>query len=209
MFGVLMGGLSSVLSVVAKLIPSIIQIVGAKLETFAKALEGFFKALGLIEADEQVEEIGDKALQAENDDLHPVKIENFDSHEKYLAAIKERMSDPEKSALIPQDDKLQKGIEILLGLAIEKYGQSMEEFGDVVLSNPEPYSNPQRMTALGDLASKDKDKFDEVVGYLNDKIKDSERSDSAFNTLVNIEKTISPETSEPEIWKTVSDMKHQ
>ena len=209
MFGVLMGRLSSVLSVVAKLIPSIIQIVGAKLETFAKALEGFFKALGLIEADEQVEEIGDKALQAENDDLHPVKIENFDSHEKYLAAIKERMSDPEKSALIPQDDKLQKGIEILLGLAIEKYGQSMEEFGDVVLSNPEPYSNPQRMTALGDLASKDKDKFDEVVGYLNDKIKDSERSDSAFNTLVNIEKTISPETSEPEIWKTVSDMKHQ
>lgn len=203
------GGLGAVLGVLAKLIPSIIQIIGAKLETFAKALEGFFKALGLIEADEQVEEIGDKALQAEGDDLHPVKVEDFDSHEKYLATIKERESDPEASALIPQDEKFQKGIELLLGLAIEKYGKSMGDFGELILSNLEPYSNPDRMTALGDLASKDKDKFTEVVDFLNNKIKDSNRSDSAFDTLVNIEKNISPEAPEPEIWKTVSEMKHQ
>ena len=209
MLGVFFEGLTSVLSVVAKLLPSIIKIVGAKLETFAKALEAFFKALGLIETDEQVEEIGDKALQAENDDLHPAKIEDFDSHEKYLATIKERESDPEKSALIPQDEKLQKGIELLLGLAIEKYGKSMGDFGEVILSNIEPYSSPERMTALGDLASKNKDKFSEVVDYLNNKVKDSEHSDSAFDTLVNIEKDLNPKAIESEIWKTVSGMKHQ
>ena len=81
MFGVILGSLSSVLGVVAKLMPTLVKIVGTELVTFAKALEAFFRVLGLLKPDEQVEEIGDKALQAEKDEVSPIQVKDFDSHE--------------------------------------------------------------------------------------------------------------------------------
>ena len=53
--GVIISGLSSVLGVVAKLMPSILKIVGVQLEKLAGAFEAFFKELGLIEQEEKVE----------------------------------------------------------------------------------------------------------------------------------------------------------
>ena len=207
MLGVLFSGIQAVLSVVAQLVPSIIKIVGAKLETFAKALEAFFKALGLIETNEQVEQIGDKALQAESDEVSPLKVEDFDSHKKYLEALKEREIDPEKSALIPQDDKYHKGIEILLGMAIERYGEAMSNFSKIIVENPDIYNNSGRLIELGNIARNDKDSFDGIVNYLDGESTNTEKNDAAFDKLVDIEKSINPEATEAEIWKAVSDMK--
>ena len=210
MFGLgsLFSGISSVLSiVVTKLMPSIIKIVSVQLEKFGRALEEFFKALGLIEQEDKLEEIGDKSLQAEQDELNPIKVEDFDSYEKYLAKVKEYEVDAEKSALIPQDDKLHKAIEILLGMAIGKYGQSMGEFGQIVVNNPDFYSKSGRLEEFASVALTNPQAFAEIVNYIENKNMSTEKNDAAFDKLVEMEKKHSPNVAESEIWTTVSDMK--
>ena len=210
MFGLgsLFSGIASVLSVVVtKLMPTIIKIVGVQLEKFGRALEAFFKELGLIEPEDNVEEIGDRALQAEQDDLHPIKIEDFDSHEKYLAAIKEYEIDAEKSALIPKDDKLHKAIEILLGAAIARYGQPMSDFGQIVVSNPDFYSKAGRLGEFASLIRSDPNTFAELVNYMENKNMSTAKNDAAFDRLVEMEKKLNPDASDAEIWTAVSDMK--
>ncbi|MBR0289047.1 MAG: hypothetical protein IJQ82_08720 [Selenomonadaceae bacterium] len=210
MFGLgsLFSGIASVLSVVVtKLVPTIIKIIGVQLEKFGRALEEFFKELGLIEQEDKVEEIGDKALQAEQDELNPIKLEEFDSHEKYLAAIKEYEVDAEKSALIPQDDKLHKAIEILLGAAIARYGQPMSDFSQIVVSNPDFYSKAGRLNEFASLIRSDSNSFSELVNYMENKNMSTEKNDAAFDKLVEMEKKVNPDASDAEIWMAVSDMK--
>lgn len=211
MFGVILSSLGSVLSsalsVVSKLVPALIKIVGVALEKFSGALEAFFKELGLIEPEENMEDLGDRALQAEQDEFAPIKIEDFDSHEKYLAAVREYEVDAEKSALIPQDDKLHKAIEILLASAIAQYGQPMSEFGQIVMSNPEFYSKAGRLSEFASLIRSNPEAFAEVLNYIENKSMSTEKNDAAFGKLVDMEKKISPEATDAEIWATVSDMK--
>lgn len=210
MFGLgsLFSGIANVLSVVVtKLVPAIIKIIGVQLEKFGRALENFFKELGLIEPQDNVEEIGDKALQAEQDDLHPIKIEDFDSHEKYLAAIKEYEVDAEKSALIPKDDKFHKALEILLGAAIARYGQPMSEFSQIVVSNPDFYSKAGRLNEFASLIRSDPKTFAELVNYMENKSMSTEKNDAAFDKLVEMEKKVNPDATDAEIWTAVSDMK--
>ena len=206
--GSLVSGIANVLNVVVtKLVPGLIKIVGAALEKLSTALESFFKELGLIESEDHVEEIGDKALQAEQDDLHPIKIEDFDSHEKYLAAIKEYEVDAEKSALIPKDDKLHKALEILLGAAIARYGQPMSDFSQIVVSNPDFYSKAGRLDEFASLIRSDPKTFAEIVNYMENKNLSTEKNDAAFDKLVEMEKKFNPDATDAEVWTAVSDMK--
>lgn len=210
MFGLgsLFSGIASVLSVVVtKLVPSLIKIVGTSLEKLSTVLENFFKELGLIEPNDNIEEIGDKALQAEQDDLHPIKIEDFDSHEKYLAAIKEYEVDLEKSALILKDDKLHKAIEILLGMAIAQYGQPMSVFSQIVVSNPDFYSKAGRLDEFAGLIRSDPKTFAELINYMENKSMSTEKNDAAFDKLVEMEKKINPDAPDSEVWTAVSNMK--
>ncbi|MBR0287676.1 MAG: hypothetical protein IJQ82_01730 [Selenomonadaceae bacterium] len=210
MFGLgsLFSGIANVLSVVVtKLVPAIIKIIGVQLEKFGRALENFFKELGLIEPQDNVEEIGDKALQAEQDDLHPIKIEDFDSHEKYLAAIKEYEVDAEKSALIPKDDKFHKALEILLGAAIARYGQPMSDFSQIVVSNPDFYSKAGRLNEFASLIRSDPKTFAELVNYMENKSMSTEKNDAAFDKLVEMEKKVNPDATDAEIWTAISDIK--
>ena len=208
MIPALFSGIAKVLSVVVtKLVPALIKIVGVQLEKFSRALEEFFKGLGLIEPEENIEEIGDKSLQAEQDELHPIKIEDFDSHEKYLAAVKEYEVDAEKSALISKDDKLHKAIEILLGLAIARYDQPMSEFGQIVVNNPDFYSKAGRLGEFANLARTDAKTFAEIINYIENKNISTEKNDAAFDKLIEMEKKHSPDATDAEIWTAVSEMK--
>ena len=208
--GAIFSGISKVLSIITtKLVPALVKIVGVQLEKFGRELQEFFKELDLIEPEDNLEEIGDKSLQAEQDELHPIKIEDFENHEKYLAAIKEYEVDPEKSALIPQDDKLHKAIEILLGMAIAKYGQSMSEFGQIIVNNPDFFSKSGRLAEFSSIARTDSQTFSEIINYIENKNMSTEKNDAAFDKLVEMEKKINPDASDVEIWTTVSDMKNE
>lgn len=205
--GVIVSGLSSALSVVAKLVPAIVKIVGNALEKLSTELETFFKGLNLLEPNETMETIGDRALQAEQDEHDPIKIENFDSHEKYLAAIREYELDAEKSALTPQDDKLHKAIEIMLATAMSQYGQPMSEFAQIIVNNPDFYSKAGRLAEFANIARSDPQTFAEIVNYIENKNMSTEKNDAAFDKLVDMERKVNPDAPDTEIWSAVSDMK--
>lgn len=207
MFGLIIGGISSVLSVVAKLAPAVIKIVGTELINLAKAIEAFCIVLGILKPEEDVENIGDKALQAEQDEVNPIKPEDFDSHEKYLEKLREYELDPEKSRKITQDQKLQKGVEVMMGLTIEKLGEAMEDMYRLVLQDPVFYGTPGRLEGIAKAVQNDKETFDDIVGYLSGKSHDSTKNDKAFDALFDVEKAITPEASDRDIMTAVSGMR--
>ncbi|MBR3458310.1 MAG: hypothetical protein IKH16_09195 [Selenomonadaceae bacterium] len=209
MFGVILGSLSSVLGVVAKLMPTLVKIVGTELVTFAKALEAFFRVLGLLKPDEQVEEIGDKALQAEKDEVSPIQVKDFDSHEKYLEKLAEYEADSEKSALTTQDAKLQKGLEIMMGLAIEIFGGKMSELYPIFLKNPAFYSVDGRLEGIAHAVQSDKEILQDIAGYISGKSSDSIRNDRAFDALFDVEKNVHPYASDREISSIVENMREK
>ncbi|MBR3747647.1 MAG: hypothetical protein IKP64_00020 [Selenomonadaceae bacterium] len=205
--GAVISGLSSALSVVGTLVPKIVGIVGAALQKLSTALEVFFKVLGLLAKDETMEDIGDRALQAEQDEQNPIKIEDFDSHEKYLAAIREYEVDPEKSALTTEDEKLHKAIEIMLAAAMSQYGQPMTEFGQIVMNNPEFYGKSERLAEFANIARSDPQTFADIVNYIEHKVMSTEKNDAAFDKLIEMERKVNPDAPDEEIWSVVSDMK--
>lgn len=205
--GVIVSGLSSALSVVGTLIPKIVGIVGTALQKLSTAFEVFFKVLGLLTKDESMEEMGDRALQAEQDEHNPIKIEDFDSHEKYLAAIREYELDPEKSALTTKDEKLHKAIEVMLAAAMSQYGEPMTEFGQIVMNNPEFYSKSERLAEFANLISSDPQTFADIVNYIEHKAMSTEKKDATFDIIVEMERKVNPDAPDEEIWSAVSDMK--
>ena len=178
-----------------------------QLQKFAQSLENFFKELGVLEENDKLEEIGDKSLQAERDNLHPVRIEDFDSHEKYLAAVKEYKVDAEKSALIPIDDKLHKAIEILFGMAIARYGQPMSYFSQIIVENPKFYAKSGRLEEFANVLRNDPKTFAEILNYIENKNLSTEKNDAAFDKLVEMEKKHSPDAADADIWTAVSSMR--
>ena len=57
--------IGAIIETVATVLPKIIEIVGANLLQFAHILSGIFKGLGLLAPEEEITDLGDKAIQAE------------------------------------------------------------------------------------------------------------------------------------------------
>ncbi len=82
------------------------------------------KKLGLFDAAEKVEDLGDKAIQAADKGIKP---ENYKTYEEYVEAIRNFEVDPEKSKEIKEYDKLERGAQVALGLTMEKFGSGIGE----------------------------------------------------------------------------------
>ena len=95
--------IGAIIETVATVLPKIIEIVGANLLQFAHILSGIFKGLGLLAPEEEITDLGDKAIQAEK---QGIKAENYDSYEEYLKAVKSFEIDEEKSANIDDNAKI-------------------------------------------------------------------------------------------------------
>ena len=58
--------------------------------------------------------------------------------------------------------RLMPAIEILMGLAIETYGQPMTRFGEIVVSDPQFYSKPGLLSEFGNVLRTDRETFDDI-----------------------------------------------
>ena len=65
---------------VAVLVPKILEVVGKNILEFSQIISGILKGLGLIKPDEEVTDLGDKALQAKEEGIAP---ENYRILEGY------------------------------------------------------------------------------------------------------------------------------
>ena len=195
MLGIIASALISV-AVSAVSVTKIITIVGTALKNLGNALMGIAKVLGLIEKDERVEILGDKAIQAEEQGIKP---EDFSTYSEYVKRIEDFEVDSEKSKEISEDEKTLKGIELTSGITIEHFGDKfpVEEFFKFAAKHPE-YFREDRMSEFGQIMENEPEKAKNIFAYMNGSESNDAKLEEAVSALKGIEKTIEPEISDRE-----------
>lgn len=199
MFGLIIGAIVSVATTVVKAL----AVAGLAIEGLKKLANAFValgKALGLLKPETRVEDLGDQVIQAEQAGIKP---EDFTSYAEYMKKVEEFKVDPEKSKLIPEEDKLKKGIAVTAALAAEKYPDfPMEAFAKYAITNPQ-YFTADRMTEFGKLFGSGLDMAKTVFGYMSGTERNGNKLESAQNTLLKIEKAVNPNISDSDALKNV------
>ena len=197
MFGLIAGALSA-LAAGAVAVSKALGVVGLAaqgLKIIGNAVASVAKTLGIIKPETDVEEIGDRALQAEHQGILP---ENFGSYEAWIKEIEgdEWGYDPEKNREISQREKILKGTEVSAAATMEKFPDlPIADFFTVTEKNQDFFSI-DRMSEIGKLAQTDQDAFGKVVNYVTGSAKDHTTVNDAVDLLLDIEKTIEPGISD-------------
>ncbi len=175
-------------------------LVGEGLKVFGNAFIALGKALGLIKPETNVEDLGDKAIQAAEAGIKP---ENFSSYEEYVKNVESFKADPEKSKKISETEKLSKGIEVTAALTAEKYPDfPVEAFSKYAISNPQ-YFTAERMSEFGKLLKGSVDMAKTVFGYITGTEHNDKNIANAEKILKGFEKTINPNISDADALKNV------
>lgn len=207
-----MGWFSSVCGAVGSLISGACSCVGKLFAgpigivlNVCVAVFQLCKALGLFKKENNVEELGDKRLQAED---AGIKLEDFKTYDEYLKKIEEFEIDPEKSKKFTPEEKARAGAELMVASLTDKYKDPLlvESFVTYALTNNRFYT-PERMGELGKLLLKDGDVLKNVVGFLTGMEKRDDLLSSAVKTLMNIEKVVTPGLNDIEAMRRVMDFK--
>ena len=193
-FGILVAAVSEVFSVAAKVVTTALQVVGTNIIDFAKMLESFFKAVGLLDETESVEDLGDRALQAEEaGELDP---EQFDSYEEYMKKVREFELDEERSKTITPEQKMEKGSELMTQLAVAHYGEAAGAgLVTMVAEHREYFSDGDKLSEIGKLTKDGEAEVADIVNYVEGKPQSTEKNDAAFDALLRVEKNTAPEQS--------------
>ncbi len=204
MLGIILGAVAGIVATAVS-VTKTITVVGTALKTLGDALIGIAKTLGLISPEEKVEDLGDKAIQAEEQGINP---EDFTTYAEYVKSVENFEVDSEKSKEISEDEKSLKGIELATGLTIEHFGDKfpVEEFFKFAAKHPE-FFREDRMSEFGKIMENDPDKAIDAFNYMNLTETNDAKVEEAISTLKDIEKTVDPDISDREALYRVLDYK--
>lgn len=171
------------------------------LKSLAAPLLELGKELGLIESETDVEDLGDKAIQS---DLKP---DDFDCYEEYLKAVEDYKLDPEKSKLSTEEKKIQKGIELTVGVMIDKYQEfPMGKFINMIGHN-QNFFTEAKMGELAKVIKTDGQSITDILHYVDGTEKNSTKIQGTVDTLLEIEKNTNPGLSDKEAFKNVMELR--
>ncbi|MCX0340136.1 hypothetical protein [Acinetobacter radioresistens] len=196
------GSISSVMSNAGSLISALaiaIPITGA-LGKVVLALDIIGKILGVQEPEENTEDIGDRALQAQEAGINP---EDYASYKEYSAAIKNFVLDPKKSAEITDLDKKLAGIATQAWAYEEKFGVDGVGLLTKTIEQPD-YFTGDRLASFLDKV----DSISDVVQYFDGKLSSNERN-AVEAKLIEAEKSINPEKTNTDIYKELDTYRHE
>ncbi len=141
------GALSSFASTIAPVLGNIIDAIKPIAEAIVRFANNFLQALGILKQDEQVEDLGERALQAAQADITLDKFEDFD---EYMDALRNFELDPEVAAKRSTAEKLVAGLGIGTIGVEDKFNAergSLNGLWLLAMANPD-YFTPERMTSL-------------------------------------------------------------
>ena len=135
-------GISAVIGAISSALPKL----GEALGQFANAL---LKGLGILKPDEDIEEQGERALQAAEQGITADKFDDFDD---YVAALRSFELDPDKADKRSRAEKLSAGIGVGTVALEKKFELEPGSLNGIWLL---PLANPEYFTAarVGDLVS--------------------------------------------------------
>ena len=185
-----------------------------RLDTLGLALEGLkeigkiiftmAKIIGVIKTEIEVQELGDKALQAEADGITP---EQFDTYADYVTALDNYITDPGMSQKISEELKEIKGVEIAVCLMVEKLVDTpVVSFIESIIENPE-FFKEGIIEAISEIINEDKKFVADFVGYVSGTEKNAEKINKISDKLITIEKEVHPEISDKDAYKQVMQLR--
>jgi hypothetical protein len=161
--------LSSFATTIGPVLTNIIRTTPNTIETISKFANAFLQVLSILKPGEQIDEIGDRALQAKDQGITMDKFDNFDD---YMTALRNFQVDPEVSKNRDVSEKLVAGIAVTTVGMEDKFNAergSLNGLWLLPLANP-AFFTPERMQSLliaGRLGA-------DILGYLNKSISGSE-----------------------------------
>ena len=176
-------------------------------EAVSKLVQAIGKALGLIKEDEKPEDLGDKALQAEEQGITPDK---FKSYEEYANRIQNFELDPEKSKSYSTEDKMKKAMEVYSKLIAEKYPETavdLDKLATLEQKNP-GYLTDARIDQISKMLKDDLKLIGDIERYLSGSETDTVDISKTIDKMVNIEKGANPGMSDAEAYKAVAGLKN-
>lgn len=193
----LLGLITGALGVATGIVQSIagaLTAVGTALTSVGGVIENIGRGLGLISSVDNIESLGRHAKVAEEMGIRPDDFESFDD---YVARIRDVDVDEivDTDELENKDEITKRGMELIMGLAVEKYGQqTMGKVGDIVAASPEKADIIFSSKPVSDYVSEDKDHLASVADY----IKGNNQSDEVFDIILKGLELSKPELSDEE-----------
>ena len=194
--------LTSIIGAVTTFIPKLLEIVGKNIVPIINIIIGIVKGLEIVEPEENATDLGDKALQAEEAGITP---ENYDSYEEYLKAVEKFETNPERSAEIKEDAKLQKCVEVMTATLIERYGDAVTALFTLIAKNPDYFE--QRMPFFTEMQKSDSTTFADITRYMSGKETDINKADSTLEKIFEVEKKVEPDTTIADMMKNIEKLK--
>ncbi|MBK6757521.1 MAG: hypothetical protein IPG70_07835 [Moraxellaceae bacterium] len=161
-----------------------------------KVIDIVCKALGILDADDSTEDLGDRALQAEEAGIKP---ENFETYQEYKAAIDNFQLDPEKSAKYKTEEKMAAGLGVEFWALEDKFGQGA---GDLLTHMVKDgvegggYFSKERLDSfLGKVES-----VADVAKYFSKTLSPDDNS-RVEQKLVDAEKALNPDKTNTDIYR--------
>jgi hypothetical protein len=208
-FGILTSIGSAVISAVSKIGPAVSTFCTTVLPRILPALEeigqavktvanGVLSVLGVFKPGEDVEDVGERALQAGERGIKP---EQFDTFDEYMAEIRNFPLDPEKSANRSSVEKISAGLAIGAAGIEKKLGAPEGSLGTLwllVASNP-TYFTAERLIDIAQSGGS----VMSVLRYFAGKLGPADAV-QARDLLMDLERRRSPEKSGETIFSELS-----
>ncbi len=192
MLGIIAGAIGSIVAAATSVVKSL-SVVGLAvdgLKAIGSALVNLAKALGLIKPQMQVDELGDKAIQSGYDP------EQYDTYAEYVKDVEKFDLDAEKSRLIPEEDKIRKGMELATGVMLEKHQNLPVERFCVEVGKRSDFFSESVLGEVGKLIDTDENYMSDILGYLDGSLKNDNKLEEVVGTLSDIYKECNPGISD-------------
>lgn len=179
-----MFGLGAILCSVAKICVSVISC-----QVVSKAIQAIGRALGIIKEKDQIEDLGDRALQAEEKGITPDKYSTFN---EYKQALDNFELNPDKTKATSLEEKEKKFIEIcVLGMKEQNPNLKVEEMITLMDKNPSLFT-PERANSLGRLVVEDPNVVNDIVGFISGNERNGKSLKNGRDALVKVEMEQNP-----------------
>lgn len=197
-----LSGISSVVSNSSTLLTALAIAIPATgvLAKAIVAIDTISRILGLLKPNETTEDIGDRALQAQEAGISP---EDYATYKEYVAAIKNFELDPKKSEQYSDTEKMLAGIGVQYWGFEEKFGVGAGDILTKTVESPDYFTGERLASFLDKVES-----VSDVVKYFDGKLSSNERN-AVEAKLVEAEKAINPEKPNADIYKELDTYRHE
>lgn len=191
----LFAAISGVLSTVSTLVPKIVELSIKDLKLFVNFLINVLKSFDdLLPGEENVEDVGAKAMKAEEEGVTPEQFDDYDAYRKHLEEME--ITEEEKNKYT-EDQRMQKGTEVLTGALVQHVGEISADILRYVLQNPE------RGEAYRWIFEENPDRIRDIGDFLAGKELPMEKAEKITTELYESEKRVHPDTTLDDMFKNV------